>query len=82
MPIHEYRCLDCGNVCELLVGIGRNSDNPVCRSCGGSKLEQLMSVAAVSVKPHLPSQAPGAGSTCCGSSPSNKGCTPGSCCGS
>ena len=79
MPIHEYRCVDCGEVSELLVGIGRNSDNLSCRSCGGSNLEELMSASAISIK-----DAPGGqpmGSTCCGSDPSKQGCVPGSCCG-
>ena len=39
MPIYEYKCSDCGETSELLVGIGRNSDDLVCRSCGGSRLE-------------------------------------------
>ncbi|MFH1113407.1 MAG: FmdB family zinc ribbon protein [Pseudomonadota bacterium] len=78
MPIHEYRCSQCGQVNELIVGIGRNSDELVCRSCGGSKLEELMSASAISVNNGSPEPA---GSTCCGSNPSSKGCVPGSCCG-
>ena len=80
MPIHEYKCSDCGHVSELLVGIGRNSDDLVCASCGGSGLEQLMSAPAVSINGEPADHA--GGSTCCGSNPSNKGCVPGSCCGS
>jgi putative FmdB family regulatory protein len=80
MPIHEYKCAECGQVSELLVGIGRNSDDLVCASCGGSRLEQLMSAAAISVNSAAAGHA--GGSTCCGGSPSTKGCTPGQCCGS
>lgn len=79
MPIHEYRCAECGKVSELLVGIGRNSDELTCRSCGGTNLEELMSASAISIKDNL-SESP-VGSTCCGSDPSHKGCVPGSCCG-
>jgi putative FmdB family regulatory protein len=80
MPIYEYKCEDCGHVTELIVGIGRNSDGLECSACGGSSLEQLMSAPAASVV-NEPSGLAG-GSTCCGSSPSHKGCVPGSCCGS
>jgi len=80
MPIYEFRCSDCGNVSELLVGIGRNSDDLACASCGGTQLEQQMSAAAFSVNSE--SSGHKAGSTCCGGSPSSQGCIPGSCCGS
>ncbi len=80
MPIYEYRCSECGHVSELLVGIGRNSDDLVCSSCGGSQLEQLMSASAFSINNAPAGHAQG--STCCGSDPSSKGCVPGSCCGS
>lgn len=79
MPIHEYKCAACGSVSELLVGIGRNSDDLTCRSCGGNELEKLMSAAAVTV--NSTSAAPTQGSTCCGGTPGEQGCVPGSCCG-
>jgi putative FmdB family regulatory protein len=79
MPIYEFKCSDCGHVSELLVGIGRNSDELVCGSCGQSHLEQQMSAAAFSLTSESSSH--GAGTTCCGSAPSSKGCVPGSCCG-
>jgi putative FmdB family regulatory protein len=78
MPIHEYKCEDCGSTVELLVGIGRNSDEVKCGKCGGSRLEKLMSATAGVVKDgplHME------GSTCCGGNPSTQGCIPGSCCG-
>jgi putative FmdB family regulatory protein len=79
MPIYEYKCSQCGHVNELLVGIGRNSDDLVCTSCGGSGLEKLMSTPAPSV---VNEPAAHAGGSCCGSDPTHKGCVPGSCCGS
>ncbi|MCA1961818.1 MAG: hypothetical protein LDL33_13615 [Desulfomonile sp.] len=80
MPIHEFRCSNCGEVGEYLVGIGRNSDDLVCKSCGADKLERLMSAPAVSVNNQPSSRE--SGSTCCGPNPSREGCVPGSCCGS
>ena len=80
MPIYEYKCSDCGETSELLVGIGRNSDDPTCRSCGGSRLEPQLSAPAIVMGGQPPAPVPG--STCCGSDPSKQGCTPGSCCGS
>ncbi len=80
MPIKEYVCSSCGATSELLVGIGRNSDEVTCRSCGGAELQERISAPAKPVinggKGHT------GGSTCCGGSPSDKGCVPGSCCGS
>lgn len=80
MPIHEYKCADCGEVSELLVGIGRNSDDLKCRCCGGGRLEKLMSASAISIAADSAGQP--AASTCCGGVPSDQGCVPGSCCGS
>ncbi|MEW6136881.1 MAG: zinc ribbon domain-containing protein [Thermodesulfobacteriota bacterium] len=79
MPIHEYTCKECGAVNEFLVGIGRNSDDLTCKTCGSASLESRLSVPA-------PPQVQGtkahpAGSTCCGGAPSDQGCVPGSCCG-
>jgi putative FmdB family regulatory protein len=79
MPIHEYKCTACGAMNEFLIGIGRNSDEIKCRSCGADKLERCMSASNISVKDQH--AGPVAGSTCCGSNPSETGCVPGSCCG-
>jgi len=59
MPIHEYKCADCGEISEFIVGIGRNSDELVCRGCGGVRLECLISSSAHSIKFQLPGSAPG-----------------------
>jgi putative FmdB family regulatory protein len=46
MPIFEYRCSDCGNELELLV---LKTSVPVrCPSCGGERMERLLSLPAVS----------------------------------
>ncbi len=78
MPIYEYECLDCGKVSELLVGIGRNSDELKCVGCGGSSLKSVMSVPS---QPAIKDSGPAAKGACCGSNPSATGCVPGSCCG-
>ncbi|MDD3473211.1 MAG: zinc ribbon domain-containing protein [Syntrophaceae bacterium] len=80
MPIREYSCEDCGAVSELLVGIGRNSSEVVCKSCGSSRLKVMMSAPSISVNQGT-SESASFGS-CCGSNPSSAGCAgPGSCCG-
>ncbi|MEW6615806.1 MAG: zinc ribbon domain-containing protein [Thermodesulfobacteriota bacterium] len=62
MPIYEYRCSQCGQVSEILAGIGSHSDLSLCKSCGSSNLEKLMSVSSfVSKDSSRPS-----GTTCCG----------------
>jgi len=79
MPIKEYLCADCGSTSELIIGIGRNSDEIVCKSCGSVALQERISAPA----PPMMGNPSGhvAGSTCCGGTPSDKGCVPGSCCG-
>jgi putative FmdB family regulatory protein len=45
MPLYDYRCRGCGHTFEALV---RNAVVPPCASCGGTDLEQLLSLFAVS----------------------------------
>ncbi len=80
MPIYDYLCTDCGTVSEVLSI--RAEDAPVCGSCGGSRLDKLLS-APSSLSGSSRDSLPGAGDTaCCGSSPVSAGCAgPGSCCG-
>lgn len=81
MPIREYSCQDCGSVSELLVGIGRNSAEEICSSCGGANLKPLMSAATISIGSS--GSFPADMGSCCGSNPASSGCAgPGSCCGS
>ena len=44
MPIYEYVCKACNHQFEALV---RGTKVPVCEACGGSELEQLMSLPAI-----------------------------------
>lgn len=43
MPIHEYRCRDCGHEFEALV---RASLQPKCPTCHSTGLDKLLSVFA------------------------------------
>lgn len=40
MPIFEYKCKKCGTVFEFLA---RQGQKPSCPSCGGRRLEKLVS---------------------------------------
>jgi putative FmdB family regulatory protein len=46
VPIYEYTCDKCDSQFELLV---RGGERPACPSCGGRKLEKLLSVPAAHV---------------------------------
>jgi len=43
MPIHDYKCRDCGAQFEVIV---LGTDVPVCATCGSAKLTQLLSALA------------------------------------
>ena len=47
MPLHEYRCLACGEQFEALV---RGDVAPECPACHGTELERLLSAFGVSSK--------------------------------
>ena len=47
MPIYEYKCRGCARQFEELVKLG---ETPDCPSCGGSDLERLVSLPAVSTQ--------------------------------
>ncbi|WP_432735793.1 FmdB family zinc ribbon protein [Maridesulfovibrio sp. FT414] len=79
MPIYEYKCLECGSVCEE---ISRVNGNPgPCPSCGSENREKLMSSTSSLTGKDTPNVPDARGTGCCGSRPSSKGCVPGSCCG-
>ena len=40
MPLYSYRCDKCAKDFELLID---SSEKPVCPTCGGKKLDRLMS---------------------------------------
>ena len=43
MPLYSYHCAKCAKDFELLIG---SSEKPACPTCGGRKLERLMSRVA------------------------------------
>ncbi len=47
MPMFEYKCRECGNVSEFLVGVTATDPEIVCASCGGKKLDRIISTISV-----------------------------------
>ena len=73
MPLYEYRCEGCGTRFEALI---QGSQKAACTSCGGKKLEKLLSTFAVSAGgSSSPAPAPAMGG--CGTCGDPRG--PGSC---
>ena len=61
MPIFEYRCNDCDAVTEVLVRCSGDEDRVKCEECGSTKVEKMLSAAAVAVK-----NGPAGGAASCG----------------
>jgi putative FmdB family regulatory protein len=49
MPLFEYKCRDCQNVFELLVGKTVPDVSPVCPKCGSDRCDRLFSSFATSM---------------------------------
>lgn len=47
MPLHSYRCKDCGHEVEVLV-IGKRGVPEECEKCGGKQLERKFGGFSVS----------------------------------
>lgn len=62
MPIYEYRCQDCGAVCERLLLAGDGAADFCCTHCGSSRMERIIS-AATFVSANAARQSD---KTCCG----------------
>jgi putative FmdB family regulatory protein len=43
MPIHEFKCKNCGNLFEYLCFRKDDKDHVLCPSCGHGKVEVLLS---------------------------------------
>lgn len=43
MPIYTYRCKDCGEEFDLLVGVVADSEKLKCKKCGSENLQRLFS---------------------------------------
>ncbi len=42
MPLYRYRCEDCGNIMQVLEGVGRDEGEVKCRNCGSKNLIRLL----------------------------------------
>ena len=61
MPIYEYKCGDCGELFEIISGIGGQNDALQCKHCGSASLTKVPTAASIAVHYSRP-----AGKTCCG----------------
>ncbi|MBN2073853.1 MAG: hypothetical protein JW770_07920 [Actinobacteria bacterium] len=43
MPIFSYICRDCNEKFDLFVGVGKNSEECVCKKCGSKNIEKTFS---------------------------------------
>lgn len=75
MPIHEYRCKQCGQVHDHLVGVTADETALACPDCGSPDLSRLLSSFAVNLNGRSGAaagdcgacdSAPLAGGHCCG----------------
>jgi len=49
MPIHEFRCLNCDYIFELLIMSKNEIDSVLCPKCESSNVGKLLSVANIAV---------------------------------
>ncbi len=62
MPIYEYRCKQCGEVSEIMTGVGFQSDIFQCKGCGSTNMEKILSVSTFTFR----DSSRASGTTCCG----------------
>ena len=62
MPIYEYRCNQCGEISEMLIGVSSGNEILQCKHCGSTNLKKILSVSSFAVTDS--GWVPGA--TCCG----------------
>jgi putative FmdB family regulatory protein len=71
MPIYEFRCTQCGDIQEILVGSSTSSVEMKCRQCQGESLERVLSRVSYTM---------GGSSGGTGPSATTKTCGPGKSC--
>jgi putative FmdB family regulatory protein len=49
MPIYEYRCENCDEISEFLVGVTQQKEEIKCKRCGGKELNKILSGSFVHV---------------------------------
>jgi putative FmdB family regulatory protein len=47
MPIYTYKCKDCGEEFDLLVGVTSDSEKLICKECGSENLKRIYSAFEV-----------------------------------
>ena len=62
MPIYEYKCKECGQVSEIMEGVGSHSDDHKCKNCGSDNLVKILSYSSISMGGRTRPR----GLTCCG----------------
>ena len=61
MPIYTYKCEECGEEFDLLVGVVADSDRLTCKKCGSENLKRTYSAFGIRKNP------PNNSSACAGS---------------
>lgn len=46
MPIYEFRCVECGNLQEIIVSSTSEDVSMTCKECGGETLERVLSTVS------------------------------------
>jgi putative FmdB family regulatory protein len=46
MPIYEFKCLECENICELLLVNANDTIEMKCSKCNSNNLERVMSTTS------------------------------------
>ncbi|HUZ18441.1 MAG TPA: FmdB family zinc ribbon protein [Spirochaetia bacterium] len=78
MPMFEYKCRDCGSVNEFLVGVTASDPEILCETCGGKKLDRMISTISINVGQSR-SKFPIAGQCQCGNEAGQGSCAGGGC---
>jgi putative FmdB family regulatory protein len=47
MPIYSYKCEDCGEEFDLLVGVTADSEKLICKKCSSENLKRIYSAFGV-----------------------------------
>ncbi|MEJ5301723.1 MAG: zinc ribbon domain-containing protein [Thermodesulforhabdaceae bacterium] len=58
MPIYEFRCINCGNVEEVLIISSSEQVELKCKECGGDSFERIVSRTSHFVKSSSSSESP------------------------
>jgi len=64
MPLYEYKCNNCGEVSEFLIGVSREPEDPHCTSCGSPDIRRILSKS--NFISGASSSVSRGGTTCCG----------------